>query len=287
MSEQRNNQSEDFSVLHGDSSTLAKTLKLYDLLKTQCRPVDVASKMLPQESFDQFLMRISAASTADQSVLYRKADSANEAFSLIWMSLVRKKALATCLANKMAYSRSVQIEDLSDISSFNPDVSSVHFLPQLLAERYGVILIIEGYLPGMKLDGCAFKLPNGVPVIGLSLRYKRYDNFWFTVMHELAHICLHYELLDVPILDDLENTGETEVELEANRLAADVLVPRGVLRRVMQESKNTRRLIQISKDAGCHPAIVAGMVRHKTNNWAVHSELVNFMDVKTELASND
>lgn len=284
MSEHGDGQSEDFSVLHGDSGTLVKALALYDLLKAQCKRVDVESKMLPQESLDQFLMRISVASTADQTALYRKADSANDALSLIWMSLIRKKALEACLAKKITCSQCLSVESLTEIASYNVDTTSIRFLPDLLAERYGVILVIEGYLPAMKLDGCAFKLPNGVPVIGLSLRYKRYDSFWFTVMHELAHICLHYDLLDVPIMDDFESGEDTDVELEANRLASDSLVPRAVLRRVLQESKNTRRLIQISKEAGCHPAIVAGMVRHRTNNWATHSDLVNFMDVKAELA---
>jgi hypothetical protein len=29
---------------------------------------------------------------------------------------------------------------------------------------------------------------DGTPVIGLTLRYDRLDNFWFCLLHELAHV---------------------------------------------------------------------------------------------------
>ena len=31
----------------------------------------------------------------------------------------------------------------------------------------------------------------GCPVIGLTLRYDRLDNFWFVLLHELGHVFLH------------------------------------------------------------------------------------------------
>ena len=34
---------------------------------------------------------------------------------------------------------------------------------------------------------------NGAPVAALTLRYDRLDNFWFTLLHELAHIALHMD----------------------------------------------------------------------------------------------
>ena len=34
----------------------------------------------------------------------------------------------------------------------------------------------------------ALKLGDGTPVIALTLRYDRIDNFWFCLLHELAHV---------------------------------------------------------------------------------------------------
>ena len=56
---------------------------------------------------------------------------------------------------------------------------------------YGIILIVEPHLPKTYLDGAAFLTPSGNPVIAMTLRYDRIDNFWFVLMHELAHVSKH------------------------------------------------------------------------------------------------
>ena len=55
----------------------------------------------------------------------------------------------------------------------------------------GIPLVVEPHLPQTYLDGAAFLLPAGRPVIGLTLRYDRLDNFWFVLFHELAHVVKH------------------------------------------------------------------------------------------------
>ena len=74
-------------------------------------------------------------------------------------------------------------------------------------EEYGISVVILPPLPGTFLDGAAMVGPAGSPVIGLTLRYDRVDGFWFTLLHELAHVALHYDqLLDHgnAFVDDLE-----------------------------------------------------------------------------------
>ena len=70
----------------------------------------------------------------------------------------------------------------------------------LLAQEYlanhGVHLVIEPHLPRTYLDGSACLMPEtGAPVIGMTIRHDRIDNFWFVLLHELAHIAAH---LDTP-----------------------------------------------------------------------------------------
>lgn len=55
----------------------------------------------------------------------------------------------------------------------------------------GIAVVVEPHLPRTQLDGAAFLLPGGTPVIGVTVRHDRLDNFWFTLCHELAHILLH------------------------------------------------------------------------------------------------
>lgn len=64
---------------------------------------------------------------------------------------------------------------------------------QELLNHWGIHLIILRHLPRTYLDGASFLAPWGRPVVGLTLRYDRLDNFWFTLLHELAHVRLHLD----------------------------------------------------------------------------------------------
>lgn len=46
-------------------------------------------------------------------------------------------------------------------------------------------------MKGTLLDGAALKDVDGQPIIGMTLRHDRLDNFWFTLLHELAHLWKH------------------------------------------------------------------------------------------------
>ena len=90
----------------------------------------------------------------------------------------------------------------------------------------GIALVVERHLPRTHLDGAALCLQGGRPVIGLTLRYDRIDNFWFSLMHELAHVGLHLDCDENDLfIDDLSLTGGDPLEDEADTLAQDALIP--------------------------------------------------------------
>jgi len=62
---------------------------------------------------------------------------------------------------------------------------------------------------------------NGNPVVALTLRYDRIGCFWFTLMHELAHITTGHKGI---YLDDLDKSDINAEESEANRLSRDWLL---------------------------------------------------------------
>jgi HTH-type transcriptional regulator/antitoxin HigA len=75
-------------------------------------------------------------------------------------------------------------------------------------EKHGIHFVVLPHLRQTYLDGAAFILPSGNPVIGLTLRYDRQDNFWFCLLHELAHVSKHLTAGtgDI-IIDDLDLRG--------------------------------------------------------------------------------
>ncbi|CAN5226999.1 HigA family addiction module antitoxin [soil metagenome] len=87
----------------------------------------------------------------------------------------------------------------------------------------GVKLIYVEAFPGGKLDGCALMV-DGIPVIGVSGRWKRLDKVLFTILHEVAHVLLE-DLSDdgQVIVDDFSDESQDN-ETDADRLAADFAI---------------------------------------------------------------
>jgi len=68
-------------------------------------------------------------------------------------------------------------------------------------------------------DGAAICRGDGAPLIALTLRYDRLDNFWFTLLHEFAHVSCHLSGDTSVILDDLDVKGSDKIEAEADEFA--------------------------------------------------------------------
>jgi HTH-type transcriptional regulator / antitoxin HigA len=147
-------------------------------------------------------------------------------------------------------------------------------------EQRGIALVIEPHLPNTYLDGAALLGRNGAPVIGMTLRENRIDNFWFTLIHELVHVWKHLDPAKRRAIADenIENADDTDtVEKEANDLAADLLIPASIWRRSAARLKPTTQSIQaLAHELQIHPAIVAGRVRHERKNYSLFSKLVGY-----------
>lgn len=57
--------------------------------------------------------------------------------------------------------------------------------------RHGISLIILPHLPGAPLDGATLRSADRRPVIGLTLRRNRADEFWFCLLRELGHVAMY------------------------------------------------------------------------------------------------
>ena len=161
--------------------------------------------------------------------------------------------------------------------------------------RHGIALEYVEHLPRTHLDGAALCLPDGRPVVGLTLRYDRIDNFWFTLLHELAHIGLHLADSDdeTGFVDDhnLRSVGVgvgDSKEQDADQLAQDALIPPEVLERgVMIDHPAPMAVIDLAWEAQVHPAIIAGRVRHETGNYRLLSQFVGTGMVRRQLERSE
>lgn len=161
-------------------------------------------------------------------------------------------------------------------------------LAQDFLKKYSIALIIEPHFPQTYLDGATIMIDKKHPIIGLTLRYDRLDNFWFNLMHELAHVSLHYNQNFNFFYDDLDNSNfDDEKESEADRLAGEALVP---------ESKwdnSPAKLIpsliaaeSLARELKIHIAIVAGKMRHEGENYQYLNTIINQEKVRKYFPNN-
>lgn len=104
---------------------------------------------------------------------------------------------------------------------------------QALLLSKGIVLVTEKHLSGTYLDGGAMLDHDGRPIIGLTLRFDRLDNFWFVLLHELGHVFLHLmNGLRYDFFDEEETIGDDKVEREADAFALESLIPESKVGRV-------------------------------------------------------
>ncbi|HEX8220005.1 MAG TPA: HigA family addiction module antitoxin [Chloroflexia bacterium] len=143
------------------------------------------------------------------------------------------------------------------------DVAQV---PHILMDL-GVHFVIVPPLPQTYIDGAAFYIEDH-PVVALTLRYDRIDAFWFTLMHEIAHIVLgHAESLDTNLYgsEELERTDIGQEEIEANTFAQNWLVDRDLLNAFVRTRKpyfSQSDVVHFANSLSRHPGIVLGQL-HK------------------------
>lgn len=144
-------------------------------------------------------------------------------------------------------------------------------------KSFGVVVVIEPHLPSTRLDGATLFTSHNA-VIGLTIRYDRLDNFWFTLAHELSHVYLHNESEYDAFFDQLFNEGSeiTEIENDADVLAGELLIPSNVWKTSPLRYGSTPTLVKMfAEKIGVHESVVAGRIRHDSKDWSAHSDLVN------------
>ena len=206
---------------------------------------------------------------------------------------------------KMPCLRVFQLSAQQIIKKYRKDIVTIEFLHRLaglsvfpngpeLAKQVlldsGIHFVILSHLPKTYLDGACFTSPDGEPIIALTLRYDRLDNFWFTLIHELSHLYLHLDGNRLAFFDDTESGPDSPIndfETEANQLTRQVLIPDAVWtleERKLLDNPNSENVIKFAEEIHRSPAIVAGRVRWKTGNYTVLTDLLGSGIVKTSLS---
>ncbi len=124
----------------------------------------------------------------------------------------------------------------------------------------GVAVAFVPELPKVRASGAARWLSPTKALIQVNYRYKTDDQLWFTFFHEAGHILKHGKR-DVFIEDgELQN----DKEAEANKFAADFLIPPLEYRRFTSRTGHYRKteIIEFAEQLEIAPGIVVGRLQH-------------------------
>lgn len=204
----------------------------------------------------------------------KKTDVAGDATAAQLAWLYRVRQLAEDLPAPK-YSEAALTAALSKLKPLMISSDAVRKVPKIMMEA-GVRYVIVESLPAAKIDGVCFWVNDQrSPVIGMSLRFDRIDNFWFVLRHEIEHVLRGHgktaAMLDTEL--EKERAGTTNVPEEervANKAAADFCVPRAKLDNFIARKAPMfaeRDIRGFAATLAIHPGIVAGQLQHETGRY--------------------
>ena len=212
----------------------------------------------------------------------RSGNVPNEYALLAWQARILERARD--LTERVELTE-FELDDrwLSKLVSLTKRKDGAKQASQLLAKK-GIVLVIERHLPGSYLDGAAMLGDAERPIIGLTLRHDRLDNFWFVLLHELGHVFQH--LFDGRRFDFFDEEGRSEtdsIELEADKFALNTLIPEELWDRCLSRFALSEEAVRIDADnLGIDPGIIAGRIRKERDDYTILNNLVGQKQVRQQ-----
>lgn len=202
----------------------------------------------------------------------KTAVTAVTAAQLAWLCRVRQIAREMLVAK---YSPDALFGGIGRLKNLLGSLEGASKVPHILMEC-GVRYVIVESLKSTNIDGVCFWLNDRSPVIGMSLRLDRIDNFWFVLRHEIEHVLQQhgrtFALLDIELEKGHTGVGSNipKEERVANEAAADFCVPQSALEQFIARkspSFTDRDIFGFAKTLNIHPGLVAGQLQHRIGRY--------------------
>lgn len=250
-------------------------LPVSDMIKRQWLNVEDVRDVAKVESE---LMRFFGASSIQEIEILphaaKKTNVSEEATptQLAWLHRVKQIASEMLVApfTEFGAKRAVGL-----LKEFTLSAESIRKIPRVLSEA-GIRYVIVESLPGAKIDGVCFWLEDTKPVIGMSMRHDRIDNFWFVLRHELEHVIQGHGKNKIVIDAELEGEragtgpGVADDERIANSAAAEFCVPKKTMDAFIARKAPffaERDILGVAATLRVHPGLVAGQLQHQTMRY--------------------
>jgi HTH-type transcriptional regulator / antitoxin HigA len=208
---------------------------------------------------------------------------------LSWIYRVKQIAQQTLVGK---YSPAAVINAAKELKPLLNSTEGARKVPRILAQA-GIRYAIVESLPHAKIDGVCLWLNDNSPVIGMSLRFDRLDNFWFVLRHELEHVIQKHGqsavMLDVDLEGERAGIGADipKEERVANEAAAEFCVPQKQLQHFIQVKSPffaERDIRGFAATYKIHPGLVAGQLQRRLNRYDLFRN--HLVKIKSVVAPN-
>lgn len=187
-----------------------------------------------------------------------------------WLFRVRQLARLQSVAR---FSTDALADAIVRLKPLMIDVDAIKEVPAILAKS-GVRLVFVEVLPNAKIDGVCTWLSDSEPVVGMSLRQDRLDNFWFVLRHELEHV-MRGDGKERAVIDDFDDDDHKSGNLPPEELAANSAAANFCVREERMSSFIERKFPYISERdvlsfsavSEVHPAIVVGQIQKRLDRY--------------------
>lgn len=257
-------------VGNDNSSNVAKRAKLYE--KVPVKDLVRRSWLEPSDNVDVLETRVlrflGIDSLDDDPILplhaARKATAYNEPMTSAQTAwLIRASHLARAV-HAGPYSKGNVKAAMERLRLLLQAPQEIRHVPRILSDA-GIKFVIVQPLPGNRIDGACFWVGT-IPIIALSLRFDRIDNFWFVLMHELDHVDEGVAALDLDMDVARDDADKPAAERHADAFAIDNLVPQRQLEDFIARVRplySARRVEAFAQTMTVHPGIVVGQLQYR------------------------
>jgi len=204
---------------------------------------------------------------------FKKDSDEHSPEELAWLFRVRQIARGLDVPE---YSNEKLRAALQQLRSMVIDADDVRRVPGILLKA-GVRFVVVERLSNCKIDGVCTWLDDNTPVVGMTTRFNRLDNFWFVLIHELTHVLEGHGKNSVGIIDDLDRDlgadaiGVNDDERVADEASLNFAFSRAKLMSFYNRKQpfiSERDVIGFAGVSEVHPAIVVGQIQYIKKDFA-------------------
>ena len=223
---------------------------------------------------------------ANSQVLAHKTHADDTKLTLLQTAWVlRSRQLATEMTVRGEFKQPAINGCIAELKQLMLSGSNVSEVPAVLS-KYGIRLVLVE-CKNSKIDAACTWLDEKRPVIAMTLRFDRIDNFWFVLRHEIAHIEQGYSAVTTVDYDMGSGNQTKELEIEANVKAQEFCAPSHLVDQFIQQANG--RLSETSVESfarqnGILPAVLAGQIRHRLSKYNILAKLIT--SFRRELIDN-